>query len=122
MATNNDNNGSNFGVVKKIFHNKEITEYNSNNNLISELESLKSKVNALKTTVSECSNNLLTIYNQASEAIIDSEISVSFEKINDYNKKLKQVEENLDQAISDINTKIKDLQSRNSYLLGIIYG
>ena len=45
-----------------------------------------------------------------------------FEKINDYSKDLKQVEGYLEQGISEINKKISDLQSRNNYLLGIIYG
>lgn len=109
-----------FGVVKKIFHGKEIAEYNSNLSLINDLESLKGKVNALKGVVSECSSNVLATYQQVSEALVNNEISLSLSKINDYNKELKNVEEALQQAMTDISSKITELQSRNSYLYGII--
>ena len=111
-----------FGVVKKIFHNKEIVEYNSNISLMNELELLKGKVNALKGVVSECSSNILATYEQASEAIINDEISLSLDKLNDYNNELKKVEDALQQANTEISNKFNELQSRNSYLLGIING
>ena len=117
-----DQENQGFWVVKKIFHGKEIAEYNSNLKLISELETLKGKANSLKSSISECSTNVKATYNQAKEAIINADISLSLEKINDYVKELNNIEQSLSQGISDINNKINDVQARNQYLLGIIYG